>query len=266
MNTHSVTTAQAADGLRLELAGGVARLTLDRPPVNAISEAWLRQFHRCLDELGARGDWQLLHLRSAQKVFCAGADLAEMRARLASPAGIESMVDIAAGMQKLFARIEALPQVTLAEIGGAALGGGLELALACDLRIAANEAKLGLPEVRLGLVPGAGGTQRLTQLAGRATALRLILTGETLNGAGAESLGLVQWALPRAELAGRAAEIAVRTAALPREALAACKRCIGAAEDPARDGYAEELVQSRRLYASDATRALVNAFLAGTPH
>ena len=163
MNSHSVSEA---DGLRLEVGGGVARLTLDRPPVNAIGEGWLRAFHRCLDALGARADWQLLHLRSAQKAFSAGADLAEMRTRLGSPAGIDAMVDVAAGMQKLFARIEALPQVTLAEIGGAALGGGLELALACDLRVAANEAKIGLPEVRLGLVPGAGGTQRLTRLAG----------------------------------------------------------------------------------------------------
>jgi len=263
MNEHSV---KPPGGFRLEVAGGVARLTLDRPPVNAIGEAWLREFHRCLDALGARADWQLLHLSSAHKAFCAGADLAEMRARLASPGGIDSMVDIAAGMQKLFARLEALPQVTLAEIGGAALGGGLELALACDLRIAANEAKLGLPEVRLGLVPGAGGTQRLTRLAGRATASRLILTGETLDGAAAQSLGLVQWALPRADLSGRAAEIAQRTAASPPEALAACKRCIAAAGDPSRDGYAEELAQSRRLYASEATRARVGAFLAGAPH
>jgi len=263
MNAHSL---QPDSALRLTRHGQVARLTLDRPPVNAIGEAWLREFHHVLDELGARNDWRLLHIRSAQKAFCAGADLAEMRARLASPQGIDSMVDVAAGMQKLFARIEALPQVTLAEIGGAALGGGLELALACDLRMAANEAKLGLPEVRLGLVPGAGGTQRLTRLAGRATALRVILTGETLDGAGAAALGLVHWALPRSELPARAADIAARTAASPREALAACKRCIGAAGDPARDGYAEELSQSRRLYASEATRELVGAFLSGAPH
>ncbi len=249
--------------LRLEIEGGLARLSLDRPPVNAIDEAWLREFHRCLDELGARDDWRVLHIRSAQKVFCAGADLAEMRGRLDTPEGIEAMVGVAAGMQALFARIEALPQPTLAEIGGAALGGGLELALACDLRIAANEAKLGLPEVRLGLVPGAGGTQRLTRLAGRANALRLILTGETLDGAGAAARGLVHWALPRAELAARAAQIASSLAALPGAALAAGKRCIGAAGDPARDGYAEELAASRHLYATDEARARVDAFLAG---
>jgi enoyl-CoA hydratase/carnithine racemase len=253
MNTHSI-------------RGGVACLVLDRPPVNAIGAAWLDEFHRCLDALAARTDWRVLHIRSAQKAFCAGADLAEMRVRLAAPGGIDAMVAIAAGMQKLFARIEALPQVTLAEIGGAALGGGLELALACDLRIAASEAKLGLPEVRLGLVPGAGGTQRLTRLAGRATALRMILTGEALNGTAAHALGLVQWEVPRAELPARAAAIAEGIAASPRDALAACKCCIAAAGDPARDGYVEELAQSRRLYASETTRGLVGAFLAGAPH
>jgi enoyl-CoA hydratase/carnithine racemase len=112
-------------------------------------------------------------------------------------------------------------------------------------------------------VPGAGGTQRLTRIAGRATAARLILCAETLDGAGAEALGLVQWAVPRAELGARAAALAARLASLPAAALAAAKRCIAAALEPARDGYGEELAQSRRLYATEATRARVAAFLAG---
>jgi enoyl-CoA hydratase/carnithine racemase len=206
---------------------------------------------------------RVLHLRSDQKAFCAGADLAEMRERFAAADGVEAMVGTAAGMQRVFARLEALPQVTLAEIGGAALGGGLELALACDLRIAACEAKLGLPEVRLGLVPGAGGTQRLTRLAGHATAARIILCAEPLDGTTAQALGVVQWAVPRAALEARAAEIAARIAALPGEALRACKSCIVAAADPARDGYAEELAQSRLLYGNRTTRQRVAAFLAG---
>ena len=119
-----------------------------------------------------------------------------------------------AGIQRLYFRIEALPQVTLAEIGGAAMGGGFELALACDLRIAANEAKVGLPEARLGLIPGAGGTQRLTRLCGPALASRLILGAEILDGAAAAGLGVVHWAVPRAELAERAAELARRIAGL----------------------------------------------------
>ena len=118
----------------VQVESRIATLTLQRPPVNAISSEWLALFQRMLDELAARDDWQVLHLRTAQKVFCAGADLAEMRARLGAADGLEHRLVFVAGMQRLFARIEALPQVTLAEIGGAALGGGLELALACDLR------------------------------------------------------------------------------------------------------------------------------------
>ncbi|MBI3376102.1 MAG: enoyl-CoA hydratase/isomerase family protein [Betaproteobacteria bacterium] len=249
----------------LEIDAGIARLTLERGPVNAIGARWLDEFHRVLDVLGAREDWRLLHLRSAQKVFCAEADLAEMRACFASAEGVEAMVATAAGMQRLFARLEALPQMTLVELGGAALGGGLELALACDLRIAACEARLGLPEARLGLVPGAGGTQRLTRIAGPAMAARLILTGEVLDGAAALGAGLVQWAVPRAQLAERAAAIAAQLAALPGAALRACKSCIAAAGDPERNGYAEELAQSRRLYLNETTRRRVAAFLAGEP-
>jgi len=249
--------------LKLELEGAVARLILDRPPVNAVSSEWLAAFHARLDALAARNDWHVLHIRSSQKVFCAGADLAEMRSKIEGPRGPEAMAGVAGEMQKLFARIEALPQVSLAELGGAALGGGFELALACDLRIAAREAKLGLPEARLGLVPGAGGTQRMTRLAGRPAAARMILTAEVADGATAEALGLVQWSVPRAELPERAAKLAADVAALPAAALAACKSCINAALDPARDGFSEELAASRSLYANEETRRRVAQFLAG---
>lgn len=249
--------------LDTEVSGRVAVLTLKRAPVNAIDAAWLAAFHDALDRLAARHDWHVLHLRSAMKVFCAGADLAEMKPLLESAEGIESMVRVAADMQGLFARLAAMPQVTLVELAGAALGGGFELALACDLRIAADEAKIGLPEARLGLVPGAGGTQRLTRLVGPGLAARLILGGEVLDGRHGASLGLVQWSLPRAELAARAAALAAQIAALPADALAACKSCMAAAFDPARDGYAEELEASRRLYGNPATRERVAQFLAG---
>jgi len=218
----------------MTIADGVATLTLSRSPVNAISEEWLRLFDARLDDLAARLDWKVLHIRSDQKVFCAGADLVEVRARMEARAGPDETYAYAAGIQRLYARIERLPQVTLAEIGGAAMGGGLELALACDLRIAALEAKLGLPEIRLGLIPGAGGTQRLTRLCGRPVAARLILGAETLDGSAACDLGIVHWAVPRAELPKRSIEIARGVAGLPAAALAAGKACIAAAGEPAR--------------------------------
>ena len=156
-------------------ADGVTTLTLNHPPVNAISEEWVRAFEAKLDELARGPRFTVLHIRSEQKVFCAGADLKEVQERMDAADGPDRMYSYVAGIQRLYARIERLPQVTIAEIGGAAMGGGFELALACDLRIAANEAKLGLPEVRLGLIPGAGGTQRLTRLCGPALARGLFL-------------------------------------------------------------------------------------------
>jgi enoyl-CoA hydratase/carnithine racemase len=196
-------------------------------------------------------------------VFCAGADLKEMRERFDAPDGPDRTFAYVASLQRVYARLEALPQVTLAEIGGAAMGGGFELALACDLRIAADEAKIGLPEVRLGLIPGAGGTQRLTRLVGRGVASRLILGAEAVDGTTALALGLVHWSAPRAELAKRAREVAQRIAALPAAALTASKACIAAAGQAGRGGYMDELEVTRRLQTNRETRERVAAFLAG---
>ncbi|HMR72357.1 MAG TPA: enoyl-CoA hydratase-related protein, partial [Rubrivivax sp.] len=156
----------AAAPLRTERAGGVLVATLARAPVNAIDEALLAALDAALDAAEADEGIAVLHLRSELKVFAAGADLAFMRQCFATPEGPEEMVELVRRMQAVFARLESSPALTLVEIGGAALGGGLELALACDLRIAASEARLGLPEAGLGLLPGAGGTQRLPRVVG----------------------------------------------------------------------------------------------------
>jgi len=248
---------------RTSVANRIATLIMSSPPVNALSDAWLAGLSREIAGLEARDDWRMLHVRSDQKVFCAGADLKEMRGRFDAADGPDRTYAYVASIQRLFARIESLPQVTLAEISGAALGGGFELTLACDLRIAAVEARLGLPEVKLGLIPGAGGTQRLTRLVGRGIANRLILGAEAVDGATAERLGLVQWACPRAELAARATEIAGRIAALPAAALAAAKRCVASAAVPGRGGYGEELEATRELQVDPETRERVSAFIAG---
>jgi enoyl-CoA hydratase/carnithine racemase len=245
-------------------SGAVTVLTLNQPPVNAISDDWVRAFDAKLDELASGPPCTVLHIRSEQKVFCAGADLREVWAHMEAPDGADRMYAYVAGIQRLYARIEQLPQVVLAEIGGAAMGGGLELALACDLRIAATEARLGLPEARLGLLPGAGGTQRLTRLCGAATAARLILGAEVLDGLAASALGVVNWAVPRAELAQRAAGIAAGIANLPAAALAASKACIAAAGHRDRGGFTDELEFTRQLLDNAETRRRVEAFLAGS--
>ena len=251
----------AAENLTVERIGRVAVATLSRTPVNALDDALITRLDSALDEIADDDDVAVLHIRSDQKAFCAGADLALMRSCFAAAGGPDVMLDVVGRMQRLFARIESAPVVTLAEIGGAALGGGLELALACDIRVAAAEAKLGLPEVGLGLLPGAGGTQRLTRLCGRGVANRLILGSEVIDGAEAERLGIVQWVRPRAQLADWACELAARFAALPRAALAAAKQCIAAQGEPGRDGFAEELAATRRLYQHPETRLKVSEVL-----
>lgn len=244
-----------------ERRGRVLVATLSRPPVNAIDAGLLARLDGLIDEAEADDTVCVLHLRSAQKVFCAGADLALMRACMQAAAGADAMVDIVREMQRVFARIENAPFVALAEIAGAAFGGGLELALACDLRVAADEAKLALPEVGLGLLPAAGGTQRLTALCGPGIARRLILGGETIDGIEALRLGVVQWARPAALLPEWTAELASRIAAHSREAIAASKRCIALANAPDETGYAAEIAATRALYAAPATRERVAAFL-----
>lgn len=246
-----------------ERRGRVLQATLARAPVNAIDDTLLDELHALVDQATADDGIAVLHLRSDLRVFSAGADLALIRSCFASAEGPDAMTEVVRHMQRLYWRLESAPLVTLAEVGGSALGGGFELALACDLRVAALEARLGLPEAALGLIPGAGGTQRLTRLCGPGMAKRMILGAETVDGAAAERLGLVHWAVPQAELAARAQAIATHYAAMPKAALAANKRCIAAATDVARDGYGEELAETRLLYDHPETRERVTAFLSG---
>jgi enoyl-CoA hydratase/carnithine racemase len=247
-----VALLQARRVISLAREGSLAIATLGRAPVNAIDEDWLARLEGILDRL----DSTVLLVRSSEKAFCAGADLELMRSRFDSEAGRRRMVEFVRQVQRVLAHLERLPQVTIAEIGGPALGGGLELALACDLRIAAEDARLGLPEPRLGLIPGAGGTQRLPRIAGEAVARRLILGAEVITGVQALQLGIAQWAVPAKELPNRALAIARAIAALPAAALAEAKACIGAA-----DGYERELEATLRLLGRDETQSRVRAFL-----
>jgi enoyl-CoA hydratase len=252
--------------ISLGVAGRIATLTLKRPPVNAFNAGMLAAFNGVLDSLASRTDFSVLHIRSALKVFSGGADLAEISTRLGSPDKMEAAARTTRPFQELFQRISDLPQVSLAEIAGAAMGGGYELALACDLRIAAEEAKIGLPEVGLGLLPGGGGTQRLTWIAGSAVAARIILAADIVDGKTARELGMVQWAVPRADLEAQAMNIAQRVAGLHPLSLAACKGCIRLARDPDRNGFAAETEWTRRLLGTEETQRRVADFLAGTRH
>jgi enoyl-CoA hydratase len=238
----------------------VAVLTLCRPPVNAMSAEWVAAFHAQLDTLAAMDSWSVLHVRSAQKIFCAGADLRQVHENFGRD--MASQLALGTSYQALFQRLQDLPAVTIVELGGATLGGGLELALACDLRITHPRVKFGFPEVTLGLIPGAGGTQRLSRLCGRPVASRLMLTGELIDGAEAHRLGVAQWCVEPERLVEEAGRIARRCAQFPRHATAGAKSAIFMAEAPGADGFERETEVVRECFESAATRELVATFLA----
>lgn len=250
--------------INLHVSEGRATIVLDRAPVNAINDEWLARFHQIIDELEDREDIRLMHITSNLRSFCAGMDLERIRTLFSLEDGASGMVADVAEFQRLFARIESAAFVSLAEIAGVALGGGLELALACDLRVASSKARLGLPEANLGLIPGAGGTQRLTKLCGRGLASRMILSGDTLDGLQAEQVGLAQWAFEPDALEAGVAQITDRISKLSAPALREAKMLIAAAGDPARDGYFEEREADRRLFDEPDTRDRISAFLTGS--
>ena len=173
--------------LQLARLDELALITLDRPAaLNALSFALLRDLAAAFDGVVASDARSLLIMGAGDRAFCAGADITELRGR--SQAAIR---EGAASGQMIFAKLDALPIPSIALVNGYAFGGGLELALACTFRIAAPNARLGLPEIKLGLIPGYGGTQRLPRLIGEARALDMILTGRAVAAEEGLAIGLV---------------------------------------------------------------------------
>lgn len=172
---------------RLERHGDCSLLVLDRPAaLNALSFVIIEAIGRLFDEVAASDARVLLVTGAGPKAFCAGADIKELQGR-----GLMEQKQGAELGQSVFAKLDRLPQASVALINGFAFGGGLELAMACTFRLAAPGATMGLPEIKLGLVPGYGGTQRLPRLVGPARALDMIMTGRTVTAPEAERIGLV---------------------------------------------------------------------------
>lgn len=242
-------------------AGGIATLLMSRPPVNAIDHAFIKALNGALDELDKAKPTAVV-IKSDQKCFSAGADLALIQGYFSKPTGTAEMVDYVKALHAVYNRLERLDAVTIAAIAGPALGGGLELALSCDMRIATTGAKIGLPEARIGMIPGAGGTQRLPRLVGPGIAARMILGGEVIDGTEAARLGVVQWVVAPADLDARVAEVSERVAGLARPAVASCKACMAAYFDPAKDGFAMEIDQPLTLMETTEARERIAAFFA----
>jgi enoyl-CoA hydratase len=211
------------DNILLEIEGGVATITFNRPKVlNALSVATLKEFSQALDEVSANDDARAVMITGAgDKAFIAGADINEL-----AVLGPTDGQKVARHGQAVMDKLEGLGKPVIAAINGYALGGGCELALACHLRLAADTAMLGLPEINLGVLPGHGGTQRLARLVGKGRALDLVCTGRHISAEEAKEMGLVNEVVPRDELCDRARELADTLASKAPVALRYCLEAI----------------------------------------
>jgi enoyl-CoA hydratase/carnithine racemase len=251
----------AGELTRVELDGAVATLRLDRPPVNALNLAMQREILAAARWITASPDVRAVVIHGGERMFAAGADIKEMAAM-----GYQEMEAGSKLLQESFAAVAAIPCPVIAAITGYALGGGCELALAADLRIAGTRAKLGQPEVLLGVIPGLGGSQRLPRLIGPSRAKDLILTGRHVAAEEALAIGLVDRVVDDAAVQDTAYELAGRLAAGAPLALAAAKRAINLGlEVDLATGCQIERLEFAGLFATDDRRIGMGSFLAEGP-
>ena len=235
------------DLIDLEVEAGVATLTLQRPPMNALNREMQNQIRDAAREVSARRDVRAVLLHGGPKVFAAGADVKEMADWSYTDAVAETK-DLSA----CFTAFAQIPQPTIAAITGYALGGGLELAMCCDLRVAGDNARMGQPEILLGIIPGAGGTQRLPRLVGPARAKELIFTGRYVAADEALRIGLVDQVVLPDDVLSAGRDLAVRLAAGPPLALRAAKEAIDAGlEADLTTGLEIERLQFTGLFATE---------------
>jgi enoyl-CoA hydratase len=211
------------ENLLLDVSEGIATVTINRPAaMNAMTESTLEELERVVAEIGQNRDIRVAILTGAgSKAFVAGADIAALRDM--SPAQAREMALLA---HRTYAAIEQSHKPFIAAVNGYALGGGCELSMACDIRIASENAKFGQPEINIGILPGFGGTQRLPRLVGKGRALEIILSGDMLDAAEALRIGLVNRVVPQAELAATARHLAQKIAAKGRVAIQLCKQAV----------------------------------------
>jgi enoyl-CoA hydratase/carnithine racemase len=239
--------APGAQPVRLEVEDGVAVLRLDRPRLNALDAAMQRRIGALAQECGQRDDVAAVVLTGGERVFAAGADIKEMQGLTHA-----AMVAHSGVLQAAFSAVARIPKPVVAAVNGYALGGGCELALCADRRIAADDAIFGQPEIKLGLIPGAGGTQRLARLIGPSRAKELILTGRSVDAAEALALGLVDEVVPAADVLTRALAWARQFVGGPALALRAAKECVDRGSEVDLDtGLEIERMQFAALFATE---------------
>ncbi|KUF14998.1 MULTISPECIES: enoyl-CoA hydratase/isomerase family protein [Streptomyces] len=247
--------------VHLEVADGVGTIRLDRPPMNALDIELQDRLKDLAAEVTDRDDVRAVVLWGGEKVFAAGADIKEMQAM-----DHTAMVVRSRALQDAFTAVARVPKPVVAAVTGYALGGGCELALCADFRIAADDAKLGQPEILLGLIPGAGGTQRLPRLVGPAKAKDLIFTGRMVKADEALAIGLVDRVVPAAEVYEQAHAWAARLAKGPALALRAAKEAVDAGLEADIDtGLAVERTWFAGLFATEDRERGMRSFVEEGP-
>jgi enoyl-CoA hydratase len=250
------------DYVATEQDGAVAVVTIDHPPVNALSAPLLEELEAEIDRLDGDDDVRAIVLVGAgDRAFVAGADISEFPS-LREAAAEANERGSARGIQKLGHRMDAARTPFIAAIHGFCLGGGLELAMCCDIRVASDDAQLGQPEIKLGLIPGGGGTQRLPRLVGIGRAQYLNMTGDFIDAATASDWGLVEKVVPREELRATALGIAQTIAARSPVSIAVLRELARTTRDlPLEEGLRREADGFRRCLESEDGAEGVAAFL-----
>jgi enoyl-CoA hydratase/carnithine racemase len=247
--------------VRLEVEGGIGTIRLDRPPMNALSRQVQEEIRAAADEASERSDVRAVVVYGGEKVFAAGADVKEM-ARWT----YAQVVDEGARLQSSFTAVAGIPKPTVAAITGYALGGGLELALCCDFRVAGDNAKLGQPEIQLGVIPGAGGTQRLPRLVGPSRAKDIVYTGRFVGADEALAIGLVNKVVAPDDVYAEARAMVERFVTGPSYALRAAKEAIDRGLDvDLATGLEIERLQFTGLFATEDQAIGMTSFVENGP-
>lgn len=245
------------DFVNFEIEDHIALVTVDRPPVNALNLQVLREIKEAFLELGGRKDVGAVIVTGGGNAFVAGADI-KMFLEM-DPDGAVELSDFATGV---FGAIVGFKGVVIAAVSGLALGGGCELALACDIRVADEDAIFGLPEVGLGVMPGAGGTQRLPRLVGLGKAKEMIFSGDPVNAEDAKSIGLVERVAPKGEAVSEARKLAKRVLLRGPVGVANAKRAIDEGmELTLEEGLKREGVLFSELFKTADKREGIGAFM-----
>jgi enoyl-CoA hydratase len=254
MTDDAVTWRQAGDGVRV--------FTLRCPPANALGLPVIEGLNAALDDADAAGGVKVVVLASeVAGFFAAGADIKHM-----SSVDEQSFLAYGDALRSALDRLASPDRITIAAVDGLALGGGLELAMACTLRVAGGGARFGLPEVKLGLIPGAGGTQRLPRLVGRGHALDIMLTGRQVPAAEAQAMGLINRLVDSGTAEAEALRLADRLVGLSLPAQRAVIRTVDASfELPLEEGFAYEVAQEQELFEAGEAKEGLAAFLEKRP-